>query len=281
MRNSILWLALAVTATLLVEGRGMAQPPDRRPGPRGPLERTLDDMKLSETNRATALAAIRAYQDNGRRLMELAGADLQLKMKEILSAEEYSKVREATARFRRPPGGAFRSPGVDEVVERILSFDKNKDGKVTKDELPERMQYLIEKGDTNKDGALDREEIRKLAVDLARDEGPRRGGPGGPRGQAVAGNGFPPGVIERAVNDLKLADKKKETATAAIKANQENVRKLTELARADLLLKMEELLGAEDLQKFKTALERQPGFGPGPGRPPFPGRFGPPGPDRP
>src|SRR5262249_8203431 len=62
-------------------------------------------------------------------------------------------------RGRGGPGG-FRGFGrglsADQVVERIMSFDKNKDGKITKDELPERMQFLIERGDANKDGALDK-----------------------------------------------------------------------------------------------------------------------------
>jgi hypothetical protein len=286
-----LWLAAAVLAALVVEGRGMAQPPDRRGGPpgrgAGPLERTLDDMKLSETKRDAAGAAVRAYQDNIRRMMDLAGADLQLKLKEILSADEYKKLHEATVRFRdAAPGGRpgpGRTPAVDELVERIMSFDKNKDGKVTKDELPERMQYLIEKGDTNKDGALDKEEIKKLAADMARERPGRgfggpggRGGPDG-RGPGAGPNGFPPRVIERAVEDLKLADKKKESADAAVKANQENVRKLTELARADVMLKMEDILGADDLKKFKTALDREPGPGERDGRPPFPPRR----PDRP
>ncbi len=78
-------------------------------------------------------------------------------------------------------------------------------------------------------------------------------------------------VIERTVDDLKLADKKKETAAAAVKASEDNVRKLVELACADLLVKMDDLLSAEDLAKFKTALERQPGFGERPGGP-RPGR---------
>src|SRR5262245_44676397 len=80
-------------------------------------------------------------------------------------------------RFAGPPGQPGQ-PGrlsVDDIVERIMSFDKNKDGKVTKDELPERMHFLIERGDTNKDGALDRDEIKKLAATLA----PGPGGPGG------------------------------------------------------------------------------------------------------
>jgi Ca2+-binding EF-hand superfamily protein len=71
---------------------------------------------------------------------------------------------------------------VDEIVERIMGFDKNRDGKVTKDELPERMHGLIARGDTNKDGALDRDEIKKLAsirrgLDLARIEDNSPGAP--------------------------------------------------------------------------------------------------------
>ena len=82
---------------------------------------------------------------------------------------------------------------VDEIVDWIMSFDKDKKGKVTKADLPERMQYLIEKGDTNKDGALDRDEVRALAAklqpevlgaDVARSGGFRigTGGPAGPPG---------------------------------------------------------------------------------------------------
>src|SRR5262249_53897374 len=59
--------------------------------------------------------------------------------------------------------GFGRGISEDQIVERLLSFDKNNDGVITKEELPERLQSLIEKGDTNKDGALDKEEIRKLA----------------------------------------------------------------------------------------------------------------------
>jgi hypothetical protein len=241
----------------------------------------VDDLKLAAGKRDTALGAVRAYQDNVRRLTELTGSSLVLRMKEIVSPEEFKKLTEATNRFRssrfnpRRPGLGPR-PGVDDIVERLLSFDKNKDGKITRDELPERMQDLIAKGDTNKDGALDKEEIKKLAEDLARndtDRGRGRGrGPGGPGGPGAAG-GVPLRVIERAVEDLKLEGKKKETAGAAVKANQENVRKLTELARADLLLKMEEVLSEEEFKKFKAALERLPVDRPGREGPPR--RFGP------
>ncbi len=287
MHNNILRPAAAVLMTLVLVGIAVAQPPDRRgppgggrggrggPGPGGgALEATLDDLKLSSQKRETAGEAVRAYMDSGRRLMDLADAELLLKLKEILSPEEYTKLKETTNRSRRGPGGPGRGLSGDDILERIMSFDKNKDGKITIDELPERMQNLIAKGDTNKDGSLDREEIKKLAADLAKDGSFAAGGPGGRGGRGGRGGpggpaaGLPPGAIERAVDDLKLSEKKKETAAVAVKAHQENMRKLTDLARADLLLTISDVLGEEELKKFKTTLERQPGFGERPaGRP--------------
>jgi len=252
----------------------------------------VDDLKLPDGKRETALAAVRDYQENARRLTDLANSALLLKLKEVLSPEEFQNLKEATDEFRGP--GAGRRLTTDDVVARIMSFDKDRDGKVSKDELPERMQDLITKGDANKDGALDKDEIKKLAADLARDEPARGGGPGrrfppGAGGRGGAGDGLPPGGIERAVNGLKLSEKAKEAAAAAVKAHQENVRKLTELARADLLLKMNDVLSAEELKKLEGALDREPdparagAFRRGPGGPPpgFPGRDRPPRPERP
>jgi hypothetical protein len=170
---------------------------------------------------------------------------------------------------------------VDDIVERVMAFDKNKDGKVTRDELPERMQGLIARGDTNNDGALDRDEIRKLA---SAPVGPGPGGfgvggfragpgPGGPAAgfRAGPGPGAPfgqfrslgqfragPGLdgIAEVVDDLKLSGKKKDQARAAVKAHQENVRKLMDQARAELLQKMQEILSAEELNDFQAALDR-------------------------
>ena len=160
---------------------------------------------------------------------------------------------------------------VDDIVARIMRFDKNKDGKVTKDELPERMHHLIALGDTNKDGALDKDEIKKLAARLATSPGGFgfRAGPGGFGGRAgfggfarqgpvgIPGPGFDP--VEGVVDDLKLSGKKKDQATAAVKAHQENVRKLLDQARAQLLQKMKEILSEEEFKDFKAALDRPRG----------------------
>jgi hypothetical protein len=100
-----------------------------------------------------------------------------------------------------------------------------------------------------------------------------RGGPGGefrpfPGGWGGPGGGFPRfggfrpgGGIERALDDLKLADKTKEKAAATVKAHQENVRKLMDLARADLLVNMKEVLSEEDFKNFQAALDRPHSFG--------------------
>jgi hypothetical protein len=160
---------------------------------------------------------------------------------------------------------------VNDLVDWIMSFDKNKDGKITKDELPERMQFLIEKGDTNKDGALDRDEIKKL---VSTPTGPgqfgfggpgpggfgfaRTGGPGAVGGVGFAGPG-PGGVVESVVDDLKLTGKKKDRALAVAMAHQENVRKLMDQARSEMLHKMKEVLSDEEFKDFQAALDRPRG----------------------
>ncbi len=145
--------------------------------------------------------------------------------------------------FRRP---RLDGLGVDDVVARLMAFDKNKDGKITKDELPERMQFLIDLGDTNKDGALDRDEIKKLAASRATSR--RRVGPD-----------FAPHGIDGIVHDLKLSGKKKDRAMAAVMTHEEKVRKLTEQARAELLRKMKEILSEDEWKDFKAALDRPTG----------------------
>jgi hypothetical protein len=169
----------------------------------------------------------------------------------------------------RPKGPDQPAPiSVDDIIERIMAFDQNKDGKVTKDELPERMHHLIELGDTNKDGALDKDEIRKLATKLAATPGGFGGGgqlrvgpgPGVPGGFGVGGaTRIGPDATEGVVDDLKLSGKKKEQAMAAVKAHQENVRKLMDQARAELLAKMKEILSEEEFNDFRAALDRPRG----------------------
>jgi hypothetical protein len=64
---------------------------------------------------------------------------------------------------RRPGEQGRRGSGGGDFIKRILENDKNKDGKITKDELPERMQRIFNFADANNDGVLDKAELQKMA----------------------------------------------------------------------------------------------------------------------
>lgn len=57
----------------------------------------------------------------------------------------------------QPPRAELNNQDADRFFEE---FDKNKDGFLTKDELPPRLRHAFEKIDTNKDGKISREELR-------------------------------------------------------------------------------------------------------------------------
>src|SRR5207248_10144956 len=86
---------------------------------------------------------------------------------------------------------------VDAFVARMMAFDKNKDGKLTRDEITdERLLRPFDRADTNKDGVVTKEELTALAAQLAAEApapGGRPGGfgPGGPGG--FGGPGGPGG----------------------------------------------------------------------------------------
>src|SRR5882724_7960168 len=49
------------------------------------------------------------------------------------------------------------------AVARMMAFDKNKDGKLTRDEVTdERLRSLFDRADANKDGVVTKEELTAL-----------------------------------------------------------------------------------------------------------------------
>lgn len=60
-------------------------------------------------------------------------------------------------------GGAPASKSDGDFVSRLFQNDKNNDGKLTKAELPEGLQAIFERADTNRDGVIDRQEAGVLA----------------------------------------------------------------------------------------------------------------------
>ncbi|MBT6846239.1 MAG: hypothetical protein HOA14_02350 [Planctomycetaceae bacterium] len=119
-----------------------------------------------------------------------------MKIKAILSTLTIAAFLAATAQTvsaqqpERPQGQQAQRPqgGPADFIERIKGFDQNNDGKITKDEMPERMQAMIERLDTNKDGAIDNKELAALKDRLAQGgQGQRPQGQQGQRPQGQQG----------------------------------------------------------------------------------------------
>lgn len=72
------------------------------------------------------------------------------------------------------PGGGFN------MEERFKQMDKDGDGKISKDEAPERMKQGFDRIDTNKDGYIDDAEIKQMFERFR--SGMRRGGAPGEGG---------------------------------------------------------------------------------------------------
>jgi hypothetical protein len=104
------------------------------------------------------------------------------------------------------PSGSVATPARSPVavIERLMSFDANSDLRISRDELPERMQELVARGDKNADAALDSDEIRALAT--AASSGRTR----------VSFRSEPPEGLPGVVKDLRLPPTKRERALAIV-----------------------------------------------------------------
>lgn len=96
----------------------------------------------------------------------------------------------------------------EEFMSRLMAFDVNKDGKLTKEEVTdERMQRLFDRADADKDGVVTKEELTALAKQFTDGGGERRPGvPGGRGGPPQPGQIMPMFVQEM----LKLTDEQKK-----------------------------------------------------------------------
>ena len=140
----------------------------------------------------------------------------------------------------------------DLVVARLMSFDRNNDRLVAKDELPDRMQNLIT-GDASRDGALDMGEIRAMVAV--------------PRPVATTLGGFPGGYtfgdqfelssrsrVLGAFDDLRLQDSVRDDALPIVTRFMDA---LEAQAATALLKEMEGLVTTNHLARLTAAVDRQ------------------------
>jgi Ca2+-binding EF-hand superfamily protein len=125
-----------------------------RTAPQDPLFAALDadgDGTLTKDELAAAPRALRKLDknDDGR-----------------LTSNEF-----AAAPSRRPPfgfGGRGAPGGRQSPAEMLARMDANGDGKISKDELPERMRERWDRMDTNGDGFVDKKEQQAIAARIQR-----------------------------------------------------------------------------------------------------------------
>lgn len=171
-----------------------------------------------------------------------------------------------------------KKAGGNSLESRLMSFDANKDGKLTKAEVTdERLQRLFDRADANHDGVVTRQELTALA---AREPAGVRGGfgfggPGGPGGPGGFGMRPPrPGEVLPAM----LRDRLELTAEQS---------KQVDALQKDVDARLAQILNEDQKKQLEEMRSRGPGgFGPPPGGgfrpggprggPGGPGGFGPP-----
>jgi len=146
----------------------------------------------------------------------------------------------------------------DIVIARLMTFDRDNDGRLVRSELPERMQNLLA-ADASGDQALDRDEIRAMArpaapaVFAATAPGFRGGGGGGYTfGDQVSLSTR--AHVEGALDDLRLTPIAHRQALAIVRPFMD---RLEADATAALVQELEGQMSSAQLDRFKMVLDRQ------------------------
>lgn len=143
-----------------------------------------------------------------------------------------------------PP--APRAKARQTMLERLMSFDRNADHRISREELPERMHGLVARGDNNADADLDLEEIRSLFM-AASSERIR------PGFHSETSNTASPAGLPGVIQDLKLAPQKHAFAIAIVnRLDLSRSVDLTNKAHAE----MRAVLDDEEYENFAAAAAR-------------------------
>jgi Ca2+-binding EF-hand superfamily protein len=166
-------IPLTLAVALLAAGTlAAAQEPGRQggrggfPGMRSPIAAALDanqDNTISGTEIDNASSALKALDKNN---------DGHLMGDELMPAMPPGRGREGMGMpgmREEGRGGNPDEPGEtpatspDELAAMLMSFDKNHDGQLTKNELPERLQGIFDRADADKNGKVTADEIKASA----------------------------------------------------------------------------------------------------------------------
>ncbi|MDR3622154.1 MAG: EF-hand domain-containing protein [Paludisphaera borealis] len=170
------------------------------------------------------------------------------------------------------PGATLtKAADAENLVKRMMAFDKDGDGKLTRAEIADkRLERLFDRADADKNGQVTKDELTALASKEHSDE-PDFGGPGGPPGGP---GGPPPGFMMGGVP--RPGEILPQMLRRDLKLSPEQTRELENLQK-EVDQSLAKILTDAQKQQLKELSSRGPrGFGP-----PGGGRRGPGGPGRP
>jgi hypothetical protein len=178
----------------------------------------------------------------------------------------------------RPDGGGRGEGGrggdATSYVTRMMSFDTNKDGQLSKDEVTDtRLLALFERVDVNKDGIVTKDELtadfHKESANLGpggpgggRRGGPEGSGPGGPGGPGGRGFGGPGGPGR----PPRIGQVMPPPVQEMLNLNDAQKKKIEDLQK-HVDQQLSEILTKEQKQELEQLASRGPGGQGGPGRP--------------
>ncbi|WP_263418760.1 EF-hand domain-containing protein [Terriglobus albidus] len=123
-----------------------------------------------------------------------------------------------------------KANNADEMAQRLMVFDKNRDGVLTKDEVPERMAGIFTRADKNGDGKITDDELKSTAAKTA-----------GPNGR-----------VERGANITRM-----DPILSALDADHDGIISAAEIAAAPAALKTLDKDGDGTLSAAEIRMRQQ------------------------
>ncbi len=186
-------IAVAITLALVTPGLVSAQDEEKKPGrnKKAQAEKKAQVEKEAQTDRPARPAKAGGVAAMLKRLPlvvaldkdsngELSATEIEGAVAALQSLDKNGDGK-LTIEELRPLGGNAGQPGPQaggppagngEMMARMFETrDANGDGMLSGDEIPEQMMARIERLDTNADGAIDKEEMKKAAGRMARQLG--------------------------------------------------------------------------------------------------------------
>ena len=197
MKNSTIvsmLLAIVVLSTATFAGD---EPKGKGPGGKGfgqrPPEGGRPEMAGMMAQRMPLMMALDADKDGSISVSELENAPKALAKLDkdgdgALSQEELRPDFADMAGAGLPkggPGGGDGPPSKEMMARMFEQRDIDKDGKLSGDEIPDRMKQNLTKVDENSDGAVDKSEMEKALAKMGDRPGKSRGAKGDKDGAGV------------------------------------------------------------------------------------------------